>query len=110
MKEDVRAKAQDEKTAKKAEEAPKHAYCAITSRKTGPSVDAAITTTFYFGKPFITSPSPRHGGLQTHVLGKMVPLAKFHKPEYDHRYGGQRLKLKDEAPSEITLHYLKSDS
>jgi hypothetical protein len=107
LKESARAKAQDDKIAKKAEKASKHAHCATTSRKTGPRVDAAIATAFHFGKPCITS--PRHGGPQEHVIGNTAPLAKFRRPEYDNlsNCGGQRLGLKDDETGEITPHYLK---
>jgi hypothetical protein len=107
LKEVARAKAQDAKIAKKAEEAPKHPHCATTSRKTGPRVDAAVTAAFHFGKPFCTS--PRHGGPQEHVIGNTVALAKFRRQEYDNlsNCGGQRLRLKGAETGEITLHYLK---
>jgi hypothetical protein len=99
------------KIAKKAHAASKHAHCATASRKQGPSVDAATFTAFHFGKPFITSPRYAYGGPQKHVIGKMVPLAKFRRQERDNlsSCGGQRLRLKDEESSEITLHSLKWD-
>jgi hypothetical protein len=108
LKEVVRAKAQDAKIAKKAEESAKRPHCATTSRKTVQRVDAAVATAYHFGKPFITS--PRHGGVHEHIIGDTVPLvAKFRKPEYDglSNHGGQRLRHKDAETGEITLHYLK---
>jgi hypothetical protein len=107
LKEVARAKAQDTKISKKAEKASKRPHCATTSRKTGPSADAAVAAAFHFGRHFITS--PRHGGPQEHVIGNTVPLAKFRRQEYDSlpSCGGQRLRLKGAETGKITLHYLK---
>jgi hypothetical protein len=107
LKEVARAKAQDEKIAKKAEESAKRPHCATTSRKAGPRVDAAVATAFHFGKHFNTS--PRHGGVQEHIIGNTVPLAKFRRQEYDTlaNHGGQRLRYKDAETDEVTLHYLR---
>jgi hypothetical protein len=107
LKEVARAKAQDTKISKKADMASKRPHCATTSRKTGPRVGAAVAAAFNYGKSFCTS--PRHGGVQEHVIGNTVALAKFRKPEYVNlpNCGGQRLGLKDDGTGEITLHYLK---